>query len=130
MKEFVIIFIILIIIIGGSLYTDNYLKNSSEELANQLKSLRQKIQENQDSNNVEELKKEVNNVYNKWEKTEEKWALIVLHSELDLIETSFVRLKAQIEEEALDKSIEEIDAGIFLVNHISEKEKFSLKNVF
>lgn len=127
MKELTIIFIILIIIIGGAIYTNNYLKNSSEQLIGELEYLKHSAQENPEMNS---LKTEVEKIYNNWEQTEEKWALIVSHSELDLIETGFVRLKAQIEEEELERSIEEIDATIFLVNHISEKERFCLKNVF
>lgn len=130
MKEFTIIFIILIIIIGGALYIDKYLKNSSEELAEMLEDLKEKINLVEEKKNVKEVKKEAEEIYNKWEEVEEKWAFIVLHSELDLIETSFVRMKAQIEESEFSRSIEEIDACIFLVNHISEKERFCLKNIF
>lgn len=126
MKEFIIIFVILIIIIGGAIYTNNYLYNSSQKLVGMLENLKQQVEEN----NTENLKQEVDKVYSEWQETEEKWAIIVLHSELDLIETSFVRMKAQIETEELTKSIEEIDASIFLLNHICEKEKFHLKNVF
>ena len=130
MREFTIIFIILIIIIGGALYTDKYLKNSSQELVGLLENLKEKVNIIEEEGNVEEIKKEAEKTYNRWEETEEKWAFIVLHSELDLIETSFVRMKAQIEEGEISRSIEEIDACIFLVNHISEKERFCLKNIF
>lgn len=127
MKEFTIIIIILIIIISGALYTNKYIKDSSQQLVNKLEKLKESVRENKD---IETLKKDVEKIYGDWEKTEEKWAIIVLHSELDLIETSFVRMKAQIEEEELERSIEEIDATIFLVDHISEKERFCLKNIF
>lgn len=130
MREFIIIFIILIIIIGGSLYIDKYLENSSNELVEMLKKLKEKVNLIDKEGNVQELKKEAEKIYNRWEEIEEKWAYIVLHSELDLIETSFVRMKAQIEEGEFSRSIEEIDACIFLVNHISVKEKFCLKNIF
>ncbi len=130
MKEFIIIFIILIFIIGGAIYIDKYLENTSKELVGMLEDLKERVKLNNNISNLEEIKKEVEKVYRKWEETEEKWAFIVLHSELDLIETSFVRMKAQIEEGTLDRSIEEIDTSIFLVNHISEKEKFRLKNIF
>lgn len=130
MKELLIIFIILLIIIGGAIYTDKYLENSSQELISMLEKLKEKVDWADDANNVEEIKNEGENIYKKWEETEEQWAYIVLHSELDLIETSFVRMKAQIEEGEFSRSIEEIDACIFLVNHISEKEKFCLKNIF
>lgn len=128
MKEFTIIFIILIIIIGGAVYTNNYLNNSSQKLVSMLEDLKQKVEQNSD--NIEDLKTDVDNVYNEWENTEKKWAFIVLHSELDLIETSFTKMKAQIEEGEVNRSIEKIETSIFLVNHISEKEKFCLKNIF
>lgn len=128
MKEFTIIFIILIIIVGGAIYTNNYLNDSSQKMVSMLEDLKQKVGHKE--NNMEELKTEVEKVYNEWENTEKKWAFIVLHSELDLIETSFVKMKAQIEEGELKKSMEEIETSIFLVNHISEKEKFCLKNIF
>ena len=128
MKEFTIIFIILIIIVGGAIYTNNYLNDYSQKMVSMLEDLKQKVGHKE--NNMEELKTEVEKVYNEWENTEKKWAFIVLHSELDLIETSFVKMKAQIEEGELKKSMEEIETSIFLVNHISEKEKFCLKNIF
>ncbi|MBO5413201.1 MAG: DUF4363 family protein, partial [Clostridia bacterium] len=115
MKEFIIIFIILIIIIGGAIYTNNYLNNSSQKLVGMLEDLKQKVEE--DSTNIEDLKTEVEKVYNEWESTEKKWAIIVLHSELDLIETSFVKMKAQIDEGELSRSMEELETSIFLVNH-------------
>lgn len=130
MKELVIIFIILIIIIGGALYTDKYLKNSSEELVGILKHLKENVNLVSENSNIEAIKKEAQKTYDRWEEIEEKWAFVVMHSELDLIETAFIRMKAQIEEGEFARSIEEIDASIFLVHHISEKEKFCLKNIF
>lgn len=127
MKELIIIFIILIIIIGGALCVDKYLENTSNELASMLKNLKQSA--NSDKS-IETIKKEAESVYKKWKEVEEGWALTVMHSELDLIETSLTKMKAQIEESELSKSIEEIDTSIFLVKHISEKEKFCLKNIF
>lgn len=127
MKELTIIFIILVIIIGGAIYTNKYIEDSSEQLVIKLEKLKGNARNVKDIN---VLKKDVEKIYTDWESTEEKWALIVSHSELDLIETGFVRLKAQIEEEEIERSVEEIDATIFLVNHISEKERFCLKNIF
>lgn len=130
MKELTLIFIILIIIIGGALYIDRYLQNSSEELVGMLEDLKEKINLVSEDSDIEDIKNDTEKTYNRWEEIEEKWAVIVWHSELDLIETSFVRMKAQIEESEFSRSIEEINATIFLVHHISEKEKFCLKNIF
>lgn len=128
MKEFIIIFIILVVIIGGAMYTNNYLNYSSEILLSQINNIKQKII--QDNQNVEYIKEDAQKLYNEWINIKRKWAFIVMHSELDLIETSFVKMKAQIEIGELDKSMEEIETSIFLVNHIKDNEKFCLRNIF
>lgn len=128
MKEGIIIITILVIIIGGDILIDKYLKNSSKDLIKNLEVLKEKIINNEEKN--EELEKKANKIYNNWNKIEEKWAMLVLHSELDQIETALIKMKTQIKEDNLDISLEELETSIFLINHISNKEKFNLKNVF
>lgn len=128
MREYIIIVIILILIIGGDIFINKYLENSSQNLIKELQNLQSKIDDKTYSN--EELIKEANDIYDKWHKTDKKWAIIVLHSELDLIETSLIKMKTEIKEENLDIAQEELETSVFLINHISEKEKFCLKNVF
>ena len=128
MKEIIIIISILAIIIGGDIFVNKYLDNSSKNLIKGLNNLKEGINQNQNTN--EKLIREANEIYNKWQKTDEKWAIIVLHSELDLIETSLIKMKTEVEENNLDIAQEELQTSIFLINHISEKEKFCLKNVF
>ena len=128
MKETIIIITILVIIIGGDILENKYLKNSSQYLIEQLNNLKDKIKD--ESHNFKELKKEANKIYKEWKKTDGKWAMLILHSELDLIETSLIKMKTQITENNLDIALEELETSIFLINHISEKERFCLKNVF
>ena len=54
--------------------------------------------------------------------------MLVLHSELDSIETSLIKMKVDIEEDK-NMFLEELKTSIFLINHIYEKEKFCLKNI-
>lgn len=127
MRECIIIVIILIIIIGGAIYIQHYLDNSSSKIVSQLEELKKDIKLNKDR---EAIKQKLNEIYDSWEKTEDKWAIIVFHSELDLIETSLIKMKSQIEDGELLKSLEELETAIFLINHISKTEKFCLKNIF
>lgn len=130
MKEFIIIIIILAIIIGGDIFIENYIKNTSQNIIGELKSLKNEIIASKENEGKQDkLKEKANDIYKKWEQTESKWAVIVLHSELDLIETSFTRMKSGIEQGELNRGLEEIEANLFLIDHISEKEKFCLKNV-
>ena len=78
----------------------------------------------------EKIKKISDEIYGEWEDINEKWSVIVLHDEIDLIETSLIRMKSKIKTENFEESMEDLDTSIFLVKHIKEKEKTSLKNIF
>ena len=130
MKEFIIIIIILIIIIGGAIYIQKYLDRTSGELISDLKYLKKMMLETKQTDDRENIKKKVNEIYNKWNEVEKGWSIIVLHSELDLIETSFIKMKSGIEEGEINRGLEELETSIFLIDHISQKEKFCLKNIF
>ena len=119
MKETIIIISILLIIFGGAIYARNFLKKSSEEIII--------AKENNERERVKQLS---NEIYEKWEEMDKTWSIIVLHDELDNIQISLTKMKAQIEEGELEESLEELETTKFLINHIREKEKFNLKNIF
>lgn len=128
MKQVIIIIIILIIIFGGAWYTQNFLNETSDTLVSRLEKLKTDLEtESVDENR---LKVETDEIYGEWENINEKWSVIVLHDEIDLIETSLIRMKSKIKIGEIDESMEDIDTSIFLLKHIKEKEKTSLKNIF
>lgn len=128
MRETIIIIIILIIIFGGAYYTQNFLNNSSDNLVSKLETLKTGIE---DRNITEDdMKNKSDEIYGEWEDINKKWSIIVLHDEIDLIETSLIRMKSKIKTGSIDESMEDLDTSIFLLKHIKEKEKTSLKNIF
>lgn len=128
MKETIIIISILIIIFTCSIVTQRYLNRTSDLLVDDLKEIKQNI-ENKDLDE-KELAKKAEEMYEKWEKINAKWSIIVLHDEIDLIETSLIKMKAFVKAEEIEECMAELDTSIFLLNHIKEKEKTSLKNIF
>jgi len=130
MKETIIIISILLIIFGGAIYARNFLKKSSEEIISKLDKLKEEIIIAKENNERERVKQLSNEIYEKWEEMDKTWSIIVLHDELDNIQISLTKMKAQIEEGELEESLEELETTKFLINHIREKEKFNLKNIF
>ena len=128
MRETTIIIIILIIIFGGAMYTQKHLSNTVNVLVGKLEDLKTYIEENKIKE--KELNQKSDDIYGEWEKINQKWSVIVLHDEIDLIETSLIRMKSKIKAGNLDESMEDLDSSIFLLKHIKEKEKTSLKNIF
>ena len=130
MKETIISISILIIIFGGAIYTKKFLEKTSQEIISKLDELKEEIviaKENEKRQKVKELS---NEIYDKWEEMDKTWSTLVFHEELDTIQISLTKMKAQIEEGELEESLEELETTKFLINHIKEKEKFNLKNVF
>lgn len=128
MKEIVIIVVILIIILGGAIYIQSFLNTTSDNLVVKLEDLKTNIEE--ENINKEELSKKTDDIYNEWKSINKKWSVVVLHSEIDSIETSLIKMKSKIKTNYLKESIEDLDTTIFLLQHIKEKEKTSLKNIF
>lgn len=128
MREILIILVILIIIICGAIFTQEYLNNTSNMIVSGLENLKYSIEQGNVPN--QELMKKSEEIYKNWDNMNKQWSNIILHEEIDLIETALIRMKSKIKTGQLDESLEDIDTSIFLVNHINEKEKTSLKNIF
>ncbi len=128
MKQIIIMIIILIIIFGGAWYSQKFLDDTTNKIVSKLENLKTDVEDTKENN--EKLKQKTDEIYGEWKDISEKWSVIVLHDELDLIETSLIKVKSKIKIGNLDESMEDIDTSIFLLKHIKEKEKTSLKNIF
>lgn len=128
MREIVIIISIITLLIVGTLKVQNLLEETSSTIVGSLENLK----ENVENKNIgkKELERNAEEIYSNWKEVNEKWSNIALHEEMDLIETALIRTKSKIENERNDESLEDIETAIFLINHIKEKEKTSLKNIF
>ena len=127
MKEIIIIILIIILVFGGAYLIQNFLNNNTDRLVYKLEDLKKAVH---DKKEIEGLRDESNSVYEEWKDISESYGTVILHEEIDSIETAFIRIKGKIEEGIPNESIEDIDTAIFLLNHIKEKEKTSLKNIF
>lgn len=129
MKEIAIMIICIIMVIVGANFSLDYLSNTGKTLIDDLNELKIEIEKakNSEENNAKEL---ADNIYAQWEDLEKGWSIIVVHNELDLIQLSLTGMKSYISEGKYSESIEELEKSIFLLEHIQDKEKLDLKNVF
>ena len=128
MRETIIILSILIIIFAGACITQKFLNNTADLLVSKLEDLKSGIEE--DNIDEKEMIEKTDEIYSEWEEINERWSVIVLHDEIDLIETSLIRMKSKIKTGEIQESMEDLDTSIFLIKHIKEKEKTNLKNIF
>ena len=126
-RDIFIITIIIILVIIGTIYTQNLLGENTDVLLKELGRLETNINENMQK---EEIDKNANDIYQKWREVSEKWSIIVDHQEIDLIEKALLAVKSTIETEEYNKSIQKIQESIYLIGHIKEKEELNIKNIF
>ncbi len=66
----------------------------------------------------------------KWEKTKPLWAMLLHHQEIDSIDQSLIRSLRAIKSKNFTQSQIELGSLQHYIQHIPEREKFSLVNVF
>ena len=127
-KELIICTIIVISIIIGNIITQNYTKETINITTQKLDELKSKI--TQEDILTEEVKNEILEIYDEWNKRHDKLAYYIEHDELEKVETDLTSLKSFIEVQEYKEAVSELDKTIYILKHIEEKYAFNLKNIF
>ena len=126
-KEIIVCIIILIFIIIGDIITQKYSKNSADEITKELQELETMIESNSE---ISTLTQKIDNIENKWNENYNKWAYFIEHEELEKVKTGIVSIKSYTKSEELGEAMNEVDKTIYILEHIVEKYKVNLKNIF
>lgn len=125
-KETIICIAIIILIIGIDIVTQNYTKISTVEITECLSELRKEIEDN----NLENAKMKIEELDNKWDNKHDKLAYYIEHDELEKVDTAIVQVKSFVENDDIPSAIAELETGKFVLQHIEQKYKFNLQNIF
>lgn len=125
-KEVIIVIVILIIVFATEYATSKNLDNAVEWMTNGIVSIENKINEKKES----EAQDEFYELKNKWKGTSEQLALFVEHNELEKVSNDVVIIESNFESDETEKALENITELKFMLEHIQEKNKLKLKNIF
>ena len=125
-KEFIIIIVVVVLIVGLDIITNNYTKDTVENISKELNILRKYILEE----NKEKAQNQMNVVKQKWEEKYKILAFYIEHDELEKVEIEITGLAADLSVEEFKHCISELDTTIFILEHIQEKEEFHLRSIF
>lgn len=125
-KEVIIVIVILIIVFATEYATSKNLDNAVEWMTNGIVSIENKINEKKES----EAQNEFYELKNKWKGTSEQLALFVEHNELEKVSNDVVIIESNFESDETEKTLENITELKFMLEHIQEKNKLKLKNIF
>ena len=125
-KETVICVIIIVIIFGLEMFTQNFTKETVREITETMSSLKESILKT----DKEKMQKDIKKLTDNWEAKHNKLAYYIEHDELEKVDTAIVRMKSYIETEYFEDAIVELEDGKFVLEHIQDKNAFNLKNIF
>lgn len=117
--------ILLVLVIGTSIFTLNTLSKNALELEQQINEI-ESYTINKDWSNAEKC---LSSIKEDWDRVEKTWALLLDHMEIDNIEISLIKMAEYIKTKDYTLAMAEISTLKQYVKHIPEKEGFSLKNL-
>lgn len=127
-KEAIITIIIIILIFAGEWITQNYTKKTLGKTQDQLRELKEDILNTQNNNSY--LIEKTDKIYEDWEKENEILSYYLEHNELEKVNTQIILIKGYLESDTPQDSIPDLEEGIYILEHIKQKEAYNLKNIF
>lgn len=125
-KEFIIIIVVILLIVGLDIITNKYTKKTLQILSGDLKILREYILDEDKEKSKDQMKK----IKENWEQRYKILAFYIEHDELEKVETEMVKLETDIEVEEFKHCVSELETIIFILEHIQEKEEMHFRSVF
>ena len=125
LKEIIISIMIIVIIFSLDFLTTSYTDESIKQTTIMLDSLKEKIKNGEDSTN-----KNIEELIDSWWNKRKKLSYFIEHDELEKVDTNLTNLKSYIEVSDYDMAINSIDEAKYILEHIKQKNSFSLANVF
>lgn len=125
-KEYSIILAILLIVFVIDYSTDKNLGASVNWMREGIVSIENKCKENEE----EEAQNEFYELEQRWKEEQEMLALFVEHNELEKISGDIVLIQSNFDTNDTDELFQNIADLKFMLEHIEEKNKLKLKNIF
>ena len=127
-KEAIVTCIIVIVILIAECITQKYTNKQLGVVEQNLKELKSDILEGKAEE--EKLIKKTDDIYNEWEQRNEYLSYYLEHDELEKVNTQIILIKGYLESDSPQDAIPGLEEGLYIIDHIKEKQAFNLKNIF
>lgn len=77
-----------------------------------------------------DLSKKSQEIFKEWLKNFNVMAYFIEHDELEKVNTQMRLIMAEYEAKSLEDAVPEIEDGIFILEHIEDRQKITWKNIF
>ena len=127
-KELIICILIILIIVIANVITQNYTKKCVASMNENLEVLKEaSLSEDVDK---EKISNRLQKIEDNWNEFQQKLAYYIEHDELEKVETQIYAMKGFSEIEKYDEVVPELEKCMFILEHIQDKTKLNVKNIF
>lgn len=123
-KQIAIFCVIILVIIFLDVIFENHFNKQKKEFENIASKIQSYILDKKDA------RKETEKLYNKWLEFEKKAAYYVEHNELEKVSLKVGLIKKTVEIDETELTVEYLEEIKFLLQHLYDKDKVRLKNIF
>lgn len=124
-KEIIVIILIFSLITILDVFTKSNTESVMENMVNELNELYEQVSiEEKYNTNL------INDIENGWKEKMKVMSLYLEHNELEKVNNSLAKLKANIESKEKYMAVESIEEIKFLIEHIKNKNLLNIENIF
>lgn len=127
-KELIISIVIVISIFALNHITQNYTDKTVIEVKEYLEKVKEELIKEEP--NFKEAIIKADKAFEKWEELDDKLALYIEHDEIEKVTTAITSTVSFTKMKDEGQAVDSIDRCKYLLDHIDEREKFALDNIF
>jgi len=126
-KEIIIIITIIVIVILGDIFTQKYTANSVDLMIIEIDKINSDFFTDENS---EKLEENYEKLFELLENRFRVMAYYIEHDELEKVKTELIVFASNMQTKEYENGIEDLKKAKYILEHIKEREKFNLVNVF
>lgn len=127
-KEVIVIIFIIVFLIGTEFITTKVTKDSMISIDRKVDKIKDILKS--DDYDTENALEKIEELDNEWKDVEIKMSYFAEHDELEKVSINLNMIKSNIEMEDTENAYEKIGEIKFLLEHIKNKQKIKLNNIF
>ncbi len=125
-REMIICIVIIVFIVILDIITQNNTYKTMDEITTSLNTVRHSLEIQDDT----ALSKNMESIINNWKEKSDILSFYVEHDELEKVGMYLQEIDSNIETKEYNIAIQSLDTCNFIIEHIKDKYKVSLKNIF
>ncbi len=126
MKSAAIILGIVLIIFALNIWVGHFVNQHIDEMMPHIDNAESALR----AGDVEKAAENIKALKEKWDSSEKMWEAFVDHRESENVETLLTRLQAMIQAGTPELMLPELEELQFFFEHLNDKQKFMLENIF